>query len=383
MAEGSSLTREEKQLENVPAYEFINVNSNEFHIGTFRDLWLDVLNPEVYSYCNTAPEIEDVEFVEEMGIEPKTLEELKIICSVDSLRSGHEDADTVPSDPHLSTLKLRKRRRDYKETLTRDTVDRHEVYANEMEMISVGKKPDNNPRDLIPEGEIILTFNVMYPILFQRFKVVRAYQTLHVLGSQRLSDLRDAICCVSDLQVFGEFSNTPDMVPQFISKDHYKSAFFFFNGTFFNDTRFPECQDISMTTQEWARTRDFPDFKTAKMEDTSFYDLKMKVGFPYLYTHQGDCEHVVILTDVRLVHQDDCLDLKLYPLITHKHRVVTRKCSVCHLYISRWMTTSDALAPTDPCLFCDQCFRMFHYDDKGDKLGDFLAYAYVDPGTFN
>uniref|UniRef100_A0A8C1QXI3 snRNA-activating protein complex subunit 3 n=1 Tax=Cyprinus carpio TaxID=7962 RepID=A0A8C1QXI3_CYPCA len=126
-----------------------------------------------------------------------------------------------------------------------------------------------------------------------------AYQTLHVLGSQKLSDLRDAICCVSDLQVFGEFSNTPDMVPQFISKDHYKSAFFFFNGTFFNDTRFPECQDISKTTREWTRTRDFPEFKTAKMEDTSFYDLKMKVGFPYLYTHQGDCEHVVILTDVR------------------------------------------------------------------------------------
>uniref|UniRef100_A0A9J8C7U2 snRNA-activating protein complex subunit 3 n=2 Tax=Cyprinus carpio TaxID=7962 RepID=A0A9J8C7U2_CYPCA len=347
MAESSTLTCEEKQHENVPVYEFIDVNSKEFHIGAFRDLWLDVLNPEVYSYGEPAPEIEDVEFIEEMGIEPKTLEELKSICSVDSLRSRHEDTDNVPSDLHLSTLKLRKRRQDYKETLTRDTADRHEVYANEM------------------------------------FKFVRAYQTLHVLGSQKLSDLRDAICCVSDLQVFGEFSNTPDMVPQFISKDHYKSAFFFFNGTFFNDTRFPECQDISKTTREWTRTRDFPEFKTAKMEDTSFYDLKMKVGFPYLYTHQGDCEHVVILTDVRLVHQDDCLDMKLYPLITHKHRVVTRKCSVCHLYISRWITTSDAFAPTDPCLFCDQCFRMFHYDDKGNKLGDFLAYAYVDPGTFN
>lgn len=35
------------------------------------------------------------------------------------------------------------------------------------EMMSVGKKPDNL-RDLIPEGEIILTFNIMYPILFQR-----------------------------------------------------------------------------------------------------------------------------------------------------------------------------------------------------------------------
>ncbi|NP_957409.1 snRNA-activating protein complex subunit 3 [Danio rerio] len=374
--------RKEMPCENVPVYEFVDVNSKEFHIGTFRKLWVDVLNPEMYSYSGTAPEIEDVELIEEMGIEPAILEELKNICSVDSLRSKHEDQDIIPSESHLSTLKLRKRRQDYKETLTRDMVDRHEVYANEMEMLSVGKRPDN-VRDLIPEGEVILTFNIMYPILFQRFRLVRAFQTLHVLGSQKLTDLRDVICCVSDLQVFGEFSNTPDMVPQFISKDHYKSAFFFFNGTFYNDTRFPECQDISKVIKEWTRSRDFPDFKTARMEDTSFNDLQMKVGFPYLYTHQGDCEHVVVLTDVRLVHQDDCLDIKLYPLITHKHRVMTRKCSVCHLYISRWITTNDALAPMDPCLFCDQCFRMFHYDDKGNKVGDFLAYAYVDPGTFN
>lgn len=80
MAESSTLTCEEKQHENVPVYEFIDVNSKEFHIGAFRDLWLDVLNPEVYSYGEPAPEIEDVEFIEEMGIEPKTLEELKSIC---------------------------------------------------------------------------------------------------------------------------------------------------------------------------------------------------------------------------------------------------------------------------------------------------------------
>lgn len=37
------------------------------------------------------------------------------------------------------------------------------------------------------------------------------------------------------------------------------------------------------------------------MEDTRFMDMTLKVGFPYLYCHQGDCEHLVIITDVRLV----------------------------------------------------------------------------------
>ncbi|XP_065118380.1 snRNA-activating protein complex subunit 3 [Paramisgurnus dabryanus] len=381
MAESSGV-QSEAINENIPVYEYTDVSSKEFHIGAFRDLYLNALNPDVYSYSDHGPEVRDVQLIEDLGIDTETLEELKNICSVDSLKGEHEDTDTVPADPQLATLKLRKRRQDYKDSLTRDLVDRHEAYNNEMEMMCVGKKPDD-PVNLVPEGEIILTFNVLYPALFQHFKHVRAYQTLNVLGSQKLSELRDAICCVSDLQVFGEFSNNMDAVPQYVSKDHYKSAFFFFNGTFYNDMRFPECRDISTTTIEWAKTRDFPDFKSAKMEDTCFYDLKMKLGFPFYYTHQGDCEHVVVLTDVRLVHKDDCLDQKLYPLITYKHRVVTRKCSVCHTYISRWVTTNDALAPTDPCLFCDQCFRLLHYDDKNNKIGDFLAYAYVDPGTFN
>ncbi|KAI4903750.1 hypothetical protein NFI96_023329 [Prochilodus magdalenae] len=364
MAEGG-------MIENVPVYENTDVNTKPFHVGAFRKLWLDVLRPELYSFTETDPAVEDVGLMEEMGIPPETLEDLKTICSIDSLQShpGEEapDPDVVPPDPKLATLKLRKKKQDYKKTLIRESIGRHDMYANEMEMLAVGRKSED-PMNSVQEGEIILTFNIVYPVLFERFKYVRAYQTLHVLGSQKLTELRDAIFCVSDLQVFGEFSNTPDMVPLFISKDHYKSAFFFFEGTFFNDMRFPECRDISRTTREWTKKTDFPDFASAKMEDTTFYDLKMKVGYPYLYCHQGDCEHVVILTDIRLAHKDDCLDAKLYPLLTHKHRVVTRKCCVCHLYISRWITTNDALAPMDPCLFCDQCFRKFHYDEDGNKI---------------
>ena len=37
------------------------------------------------------------------------------------------------------------------------------------------------------------------------------------------------------------------------------------------------------------------------MEDTKFSDLKVKVGYPYLYCHQGDCEHLVLITDIRSV----------------------------------------------------------------------------------
>lgn len=116
----------------------------------------------------------------------------------------------------------------------------------------------------------------------------------------------------------------------------------------------------------------------------------------------------------RLAHRKDCLDKKLYPLLMHKHRVPTQKCSVCYVFIGRsvkasaqvkvarllhilkcfffsfifrrpprWLTTNDKLAPSNPCLFCDKCFQMLHYDADGNKLGEFLAYPYVDCGAFN
>ncbi|XP_062936403.1 snRNA-activating protein complex subunit 3 isoform X3 [Cynocephalus volans] len=296
-----------------------------------------------------------------------------------------QDPEVIPEDTDLVTLGARKKFLEHREeTITIDRVCRQETFAYEMESHAIGKKPEN-PADTIEEGELILSVNILYPVIFNKHKEHKPYQTMLVLGSQKLTELRDSICCVSDLQIGGEFSNTPDQAPEHISKDLYKSAFFYFEGTFYNDKRYPECRDLSRTIIEWSEARDrgYGKFQTARMEDFTFNDLYIKLGFPYLYCHQGDCEHVVVITDIRLVHHDDCLDKTLYPLLIKKHWLWTRKCFVCKMYTARWVTNNDSFAPEDPCFFCDVCFRMLHYDSEGNKLGEFLAYPYVDPGTFN
>lgn len=108
------------------------------------------------------------------------------------------------------------------------------------ERLTIGKNPESE-EDMIPEGEIILTINVFYPDIFEKvsschhshyaflhsfpmthflpqFNFIRPHATLLMTGSHTLAELRDAICCVSDLQVYGEFSNNPDAAPAFISK---------------------------------------------------------------------------------------------------------------------------------------------------------------------
>ncbi|KAM6942451.1 snRNA-activating protein complex subunit 3 [Lycodopsis pacificus] len=370
---------------NIPEYEYADVNTKVFHIGSFRNEWLNRLMPSNYSYQQEDEDTFDANFAAEMGISAETLSDLKSVCSPDSLRCHAEDqqpdTEVVPPNSTLRTLEQRKKRQDYRASL-KVSKNRHDLYADELERLTVGRKPEAVV-DVVPEGEVILTINVYYSVTFENFSTARPHITLLMTGSHSLAELRDAICCVSDLQVCGEFSNTPDMAPEFISKDLYKSAFFFFEGVFYTDMRYPECQDISMTVIEWAKSHNFPPYSQARMEDTRFAGLKVKVGFPYLYCHQGDCEHLVIITDVRLTHANDCLDKKLYPLLTHKHRVTTQRCAVCHVYIGRWLTTNDQFAASDPCLFCDKCFRMLHYDAQGNKIGDFMAYPYVDRGAFN
>ena len=44
-------------------------------------------------------------------------------------------------------------------------------------------------------------------------------------------------------------------------------------------------------------------FTSKRMEDVVFEDLKIKLGYPYLYCHQGNCEHLLIFTDLRLDYE--------------------------------------------------------------------------------
>ena len=51
---------------------------------------------------------------------------------------------------------------------------------------------------------------------------------------------------------------------------------------------------------------------------------------------------------------------------------------ICDVHISKWVTEDNERVPEDPFFFCDTCFRGFNYDEKGEKIGSFRAYPYVD-----
>ena len=66
--------------ENIPDYEYIDVNTKTFHVGAFRDLWLERLKPAHYSYKEEEDEDFETELSKEFGLNAETVNDLKSIC---------------------------------------------------------------------------------------------------------------------------------------------------------------------------------------------------------------------------------------------------------------------------------------------------------------
>lgn len=65
---------------NVPEYEYPDVNTKPFHIGSFKKEWLSRLKPSDYSYEEADEDAFLANFAEEMGVGAETMADLKTVC---------------------------------------------------------------------------------------------------------------------------------------------------------------------------------------------------------------------------------------------------------------------------------------------------------------
>jgi len=211
--------------------------------------------------------------------------------------------------------------------------------------------------------------------------IQRTRQThIHMVTENTLASLRDVIVRDKEGQMPGDFSESPDQVHSSKSAaDIFSSGMMFIEDTFYLDTRKLSSKDYSRHIVQWLRkkgsTRDYP---IKSMQFVKIADMKIRLGVPYVYIHQGNCEHMVQFIDIRLVNSEDCQTLAAYPLqITqHQHRFYI--CKSCQIRSVRWMVVNSVVSPADPDHYCDICYKMLHYNNKGEKICDFKAYRYND-----
>ncbi|KAJ9697629.1 hypothetical protein PVL29_009449 [Vitis rotundifolia] len=222
---------------------------------------------------------------------------------------------------------------------------------------------------------------------------VKAQEFL-VLGRQTLTELRDNICCATD------------QVMQKAGK-HDPSGYILIEDVFCNDLRDPSAIDYSKPIFDWLRnSKDdalekweciisgelqqkqkallgdptisrLPHFKAVDMHKTRFCDLQFRLGAGYLYCHQGDCRHTIVIRDMRLFHPEDVGDRAAYPILTFQLKSRVQKCCVCKIYRATKVTVDDKWAPENPCYFCDNCYFLLHYSEDGSLLyKEFSVYDY-------
>uniref|UniRef100_W8C014 snRNA-activating protein complex subunit 3 n=1 Tax=Ceratitis capitata TaxID=7213 RepID=W8C014_CERCA len=194
------------------------------------------------------------------------------------------------------------------------------------------------------------------------------------LGSNYLSELRDKITCVCKKKRFFDVSDNPTAdLPEKTTDPGY----FFINNTFYNDRRNPDNADYSEVIRNWAKKavglKDLL-FEVAQMETTRFLDLTVSIGFPQLYQHHGNCEHVFVISQVEvLTHGVASVQRSIYPRLSSFGYFNNRVCNMCGTRRYRFIVTNSDRQLHDPAYICNKCFLNYHYVD-GKKIGNFEAY---------
>lgn len=241
---------------------------------------------------------------------------------------------------------------------------------------------------------------VVYPevvLCVEVYHNVRRYikcQEFLVLGQQTLTELRDNIYCSSD-QVTQKAGNSDP------------SGYFLIENVFYNDLRDPSAIDYSEPILDWlesskdealkkwqclitgkqlqqkqkavfgsATNSQLPEFRAEDMHKTRFSNLKFRLGAGYLFCHQGDCKHRIVIRDMRLIHPEDVQNRSTYPILTFRLKHYAQKCNVCRIYKATKVTMDDKWAEENPCYFCDHCYALLH-SEEGPSYSDFQLHEYV------
>jgi hypothetical protein len=174
----------------------------------------------------------------------------------------------------------------------------------------------------------------------------RCEMKMLVCGETLLTDLCDKITCPSSL--WTQQPLAPDEEIDFdisfgvgpsIQRSLYKSItsnllqnifrdrFLFIHDTFYVDVA---GEDSTKEIRKFlARKRDeIGSYESRDMQGVRISELTLRLGQPYLFQHQGNCEHLLIFSDLRLLNASDEQLPERYPIQVYDTRTEIL-CRVC------------------------------------------------------
>ncbi|KAF8894048.1 snRNA-activating protein of 50kDa MW C terminal-domain-containing protein [Infundibulicybe gibba] len=95
---------------------------------------------------------------------------------------------------------------------------------------------------------------------------------------------------------------------------------------------------------------------TSTLSETPLSSLTLRVGLPYWLLHQGNCEHFVVIDQIRLQHSSD--PQTGYPLTLQLTPSLLDMCRACSKVPAVWAISGDIrLGGDSPCVLCGPCWK--------------------------
>ncbi|EGT34867.1 hypothetical protein CAEBREN_17858 [Caenorhabditis brenneri] len=312
-----------------------------------------------------------------------------------ALRYDHIDQNALARQtPHLLVpQKEIKDEDDFEEDIDKPVVDEDIIlvahdHAPEVQIID---GPTQKIKPLIPieldklDKDLIISVSVYlgYTRQLQYHEIrlgrlLKVTDRLELTGDHTLLDLKNAFSCPADFAFTEDFSEKKPTIQDF-AKNKWPSSMFFIHNTFFVELQDnPEWEDPSLTIRTWAAKRNYlGPMHVASMADMKLGDLYCRLGQPYVYIHQGVCEHLIVFNDLFL--RDESHDKVEFPrrLVERNFRRIA--CDICKEASAQWMIVDhENLLPNSPAYLCSSCYKEFCFDVHGNKVGQFKAVPYCD-----
>lgn len=161
----------------------------------------------------------------------------------------------------------------------------------------------------IHDERLIFNLQIFFPIESRDRYRHQLMNELICLSTLTLAQIRDAIECISDEQILGEYSQNPEDLKTYGQRagDVNTAACFIIESTIYDDLRRTDLRLSEKIIEQTTGTYT----QGTTMEQTCLQDLKsIQLGKPYIYLHQTNCEHVIVFSELKLLEQDQCRDAK-------------------------------------------------------------------------
>lgn len=161
----------------------------------------------------------------------------------------------------------------------------------------------------IDDERLIFNLQIFFPIESRDRYRHQLMNELICLSTLTLAQIRDAIECISDEQILGEYSQNPEDLKTHGQRagDVNTAACFIIESTIYDDLR---RTDQRLSEKIIEQTNGIY-IQGTTMEQTCLQDIQsIQLGKPYIYLHQTNCEHVIVFSELKLLEQDQCRDAK-------------------------------------------------------------------------